>query len=433
MLDFKLPEVGENIKSGTAVRIAVSIGSAIKKGQTLLELETEKASLEVPSPCDGVIKEILVKENQEVKIGTVIFRIEESASAGSSGTSSPKDAPAKNTESVKSTYSSALSDTAAKTPEAPARAVITPITSTDVPTEAHSNVPASPTVRRLARELGINITQVPGSGPGGRISKEDVKAFTKQLISAGPVGGGMSVAARSLPEFSKWGNIERKPMNNIRKKTAEHLSYCWNTIPHVTQFDKADVTELDKLRKKYSTMERGLTITPFLLKVMAAALKQFPQFNVSVDMSTHEIIQKNYFNIGVAVDTDRGLIVPVIKNVDQKSIFQLTDDLKEISQKARDRKITLEEMQGGCLTLTNLGGIGGTYFTPIVNWPEVAILGISRGGWEPVWENGQFISRFKLPISLSYDHRVIDGADGARFTRWIADALEQPFLMELEK
>ncbi|MBL8013243.1 MAG: 2-oxo acid dehydrogenase subunit E2, partial [Candidatus Omnitrophica bacterium] len=251
--------------------------------------------------------------------------------------------------------------------------------------------------------------------------------------TSGTAGAVSGVAVKALPDFKKWGNIERQPMNNVRKKTAEHLSYAWQSIPHVTQFDKADVTELEKLRKRLTTKEKKMSITPFIIKVVAAALKNFPQFNASVDMTTNEIVLKKYINIGVAVDTDRGLIVPVLKNVDQMSIPQISDELTAIAERARNKKTTMEEMQGGSFTISNLGGIGGTSFTPIVNWPEVAILGISRGAMEPVYSEGQFVPRLMLPLSLSYDHRLIDGADGARFMRWICDAIQQPFLLDIQK
>lgn len=424
MLEFKMPEVGENVKGGTVVNIFVKVGDAIKKGQDLLELETEKASLPVPSPVDGVIKEILIKANQEVKIGQLIMKIEEGAGAASAAPSKAAPLPA-----AKSEAKAEAPKVAAKTESKPVAAPA-PV-SMSMPSK---DVAAAPSVRRFAREIGIDIGQVPGTGPNGRISVEDVKEYSKALNAGRASGGaGATVAQRSLPDFTKFGAVERKPMNNVRKATANHMAYCWSTIPHVTQFDKADITELEKLRKRVSTDKRKLTITPFLLKVMASALKTFPQFNSSIDMNTNEIIEKKYYNIGVAVDTDRGLLVPVIKDIDKKGIFEIADELNEMAERARNKRTTLEEMQGGSMTLTNLGGIGGTYFTPIVNWPEVSILGISRGGYEPQYENGQFIPRFKLPLSLSYDHRLIDGADGARFLRWIAEAIEQPFLMELEK
>lgn len=427
MFEFKIPEVGENIKSGTIVAINVKVGDQIKKGQDILEMETDKASLPVPSSTDGVVKEILIKTGQEVKIGQTVMKIEAGATATASASSKPP-AP----EPAKPATTPVKEEPESSSKPGPvavaASSNIVPIVSS-VPAK---DVAAAPSVRRFAREIGIDITQVPGTGPLERISLEDVKAYAKALNTSRQSGSvGTSLAGRPLPDFSKFGPIDRQPMNNVRKKTAEHLSYAWASIPHVTQFGKADITELEKLRKKYTTPERGLTITPFLMKVMASALKQFPQFNASVDMERNEILYKKYFNIGVAVDTERGLIVPVIRNVEKKNIFQIVDDLKDAAKRAREKRVTLEEMQGGSITLTNLGGIGGTSFTPIVNWPEVAILGVSRGGWEQTYENGQFVPRFKLPLSLSYDHRIIDGADGARFLNWICEAIEQPFMMEL--
>ncbi len=425
MLEFKIPEVGENIESGTVVSLAVAVGDSVKKDQDLLELETDKASLPIPSPADGVIKEIHIKAGDEVKIGQLAMTIEAGEVAEQATTSKPetpttkKETPA---EKPKAEAPKAESKPAPKAQAAPAKAI-----------PAQKDVAAAPSIRRFAREIGIDVSQVPGTGPSGRVSKDDVKAFAKQLnTSGGGAASGASMAQKALPDFSKWGEINREPMPKIRKVTADHLSYCWQNIPHVTQFGKADITDLEKLRKKYSTPERKLTITPFLLKVMAAALKTFPQFNCSIDMNTYEIIYKKYFSIGVAVDTDRGLLVPVIRDVEKKSIFEIHEELNDMAEKARTKKTVIDDLRGGCITLTNLGGIYGTSFTPIVNWPEVSILGVSRGGWEPVYENKQFIPRFKLPLSLSYDHRIIDGADGARFLKWVCEAIEQPFMMELE-
>jgi pyruvate dehydrogenase E2 component (dihydrolipoamide acetyltransferase) len=292
-------------------------------------------------------------------------------------------------------------------------------------------------VRRTARELGVEISEVQGTGPNGRISVDDVKAHVKRLVTSGASRGG-AAAAVALPDFTRWGSVERQPMRAVRRKTAEHLSAAWATIPHVTQCDLADITGLEELRKKYAKQVEAaggnLTVTSIAVKVIAAALRKFPQFNASIDMAADEIVLKKYVNIGVAVDTDRGLLVPVIRDADQKNIVQLSVELAQLSEKARNRKIALEEMQGGCFSISNLGGIGGTYFTPIVNAPEVAILGISRARMEPVYdkETGEFAPRFMLPLSLSYDHRVIDGADGIRFLRWVAEALEQPFLLALQ-
>jgi pyruvate dehydrogenase E2 component (dihydrolipoamide acetyltransferase) len=286
----------------------------------------------------------------------------------------------------------------------------------------------------MARELGVDINEVPGSGPGGRISIDDVKAHAKRLVAGAGRG---APSTTPLPDFSRWGEIERQPMRAVRRKTAEHLAGAWREIPHVTQFDLADITALEELRKKYAAQAEAaggnLTVTAIAVKVVAAALRVFPQFNASIDMAADEIILKKYVNVGVAVDTDRGLLVPVIRNADRKNIIQIAAELAQLSEKARSRKIAVEEMQGGTFSISNLGGIGGTYFTPIVNAPEVAILGISRARTEPVFQKNAatFAPRLMLPLSLSYDHRAIDGADGIRFLRWLAQALEEPFLLSL--
>jgi len=294
--------------------------------------------------------------------------------------------------------------------------------------------PASPSVRRHARELGIDINQVRGSGPGGRISAEDVTHFAREVIRH--ASGAGAPAAAPLPDFSKWGEVERKPMSNIRRVTAERLAHAWAAIPRVTQYDRADITSLEELRKQFSKKAEAaggkLTVTAIAVKVIASALRAVPQFAASVDAPSSEIVYKKYYHIGVAVDTDRGLLVPVIRNADRKNIIELSTELARLAEKARNRKLTLEEMEGGVFTITNLGGIGGTGFSPVVNWPEVAILGISRASLEPVYLEGQLAPRLILPLSLSYDHRLIDGAHAARFLRWIAEALEQLFLLPLE-
>jgi pyruvate dehydrogenase E2 component (dihydrolipoamide acetyltransferase) len=294
-------------------------------------------------------------------------------------------------------------------------------------------------VRRIARELGVDIHQVPGSGPGGRVSTDDVKAFVKRVMSTGgprPVAvPGTVPGLAPLPDFSKWGRVERRPMRAVRRKTAEHLAQAWAQIPHVTQFDKADVTTLEELRKRHAKEAEAaggkLTMTAILVKALGAALQAFPQFNASIDIAAEEVVLKKYVHVGIAVDTDRGLLVPVIRDVNEKNIVELAVELARTSEKARAGKTTVDEMQGGCMTITNLGGIGGTAFTPIVNHPEVAILGVSRAAFEPVYIDGAFQPRLMLPLSLSYDHRAIDGADGIRFLRWVCEALEQPFLLSL--
>ncbi len=402
-MELKLPELGENISQGTVTKVLVRTGEAVKKGQNILELETDKAVLEVPSDADGVVSEALVKNGDVVKVGQVVFKL--------SGAVRPAAAPAKS-----------VPVPAAAAPSVPAPAAVA-VAQTIRHVPARANVPAAPSARLFARELGLDIGQIPGTGPGGRISLDDIKAYAKGIITGTGAGRG---AQPSLPNFGKWGNVRRSAMNNVRKKTAEHLSSAWNIIPHVTQFEKADITELEKLRKERSNPRRKLSITPFVIKAAALGLKKFPQFNASVDMASSEIIYKDYINIGVAVDTDRGLIVPVLKNVNKMSVDQISDELTAMAERACGRKTTIEEMQGGCFSISNLGGIGGTFFAPIVNWPEVAILGVSRGALEPVYADGQFIPKLMLPLSLSYDHRLIDGVNGARFIRFIAETLQNP-------
>ncbi len=430
--EFKLPDLGENIESAQIVKFLVKEGDSVENGQVLFELETDKATIEVPSEVSGVVKEIRAKDGDVVKVGDVILLIE----TGKVSVDSKKESEPVHEEKLEQQPEIKAEETPSVQPE---RKSVPP----HVPKRSgmpEKIAPAAPSVRRFAREIGIDINQVRGTGPGGRISIDDVKKFAKTLNqSLSGSGGTLAVTGikqEPLPDFSKFGEIEVQPMNNIRKKTAEHLSFAWATIPHVTQFDAADITELEKLRKKYSKKAEAvggkLTITAILLKVIAFALKKFPQFNASIDLQKNEIIYKKYFNIGVAVDTDRGLIVPVIRDVDKKNVLELSAELSQISEKARAKKITLEDLQGGNFTISNLGGIGGTGFTPVVNSPEVAILGVSRGKLEPVYVDGEFVPRLILPLSLSYDHRIIDGADAARFLRWVAEALEQPFLLILD-
>jgi pyruvate dehydrogenase E2 component (dihydrolipoyllysine-residue acetyltransferase) len=494
--DFTLPELGENVSAGDVLRVLVKPGDTLAMDQPVLELETDKATIEVPSSVAGTVGEIKVKPGDKVKVGEVILTVKDGGKAEgqkaggqeskadglkskAEGLAGRKAAPQPSTpqpdedEDVEEAGGGAVgANTAAKVPDdeagleqhvegerrdsgdkagtkrdtreaaadaEPARQKVVDISrgarpAAEAATPEMPPAPAAPSVRRLARELGVDINQVPGSGPSGRISVDDVKAHAKRLLASSARGAG---AAVQLPDFSRWGETERQPMRAVRRKTAEHLSAAWQTIPHVTQCDLADITSLEELRRKYAKqVEAGggnLTVTAIAVKVVAAALRVFPQFNASIDLGADEIVLKKYVNIGVAVDTDRGLLVPVIRNADQKNIVQLAAELAQLSEKARTRKIALEEMQGGCFSISNLGGIGGTYFTPIVNAPEVAILGISRARMEPVYQkdSGEFAGRMMLPLSLSYDHRVIDGADGIRFLRWVAEALEQPFLLSL--
>ena len=447
--EFKLPELGENIDQGDLVRLMISPGTKVSEGQPVMELETDKAVVEVPSSVSGVVKDIRVKEGDKIKVGQVIFTLE-----GGSAPTAERRTP-EPVEHVSGQQAARLSFEIAMRAEGKTeQQALPPDQPTQAPpsftmpvqlgkvagTEHREPVPAAPHVRRLARELGLDIYNVTGSGPGGRISEEDVKAFAKATLAAAVTAAQAPQASRlaepKLPDFTKWGKVERVSMRGVRRKTAEHLREAWITIPHVTQHDRADITELEQLRAKFAPRaeEAGgkMTVTAIALKVCASALKVFPQFNASIDMEKEEIVYKQYINIGVAADTDRGLLVPVIRDVDKKNIVELAAALSQLSKKARDKKLSPDEMEGGTFTITNLGGIGGTAFTPIVNHPEVAILGLSRGRMEPEWINGKFEPRLILPLSLSYDHRLIDGADAARFLRWIAEAFEQPFLLSVQ-
>jgi pyruvate dehydrogenase E2 component (dihydrolipoamide acetyltransferase) len=442
---MKLPELGENIEGGDVLRVMVKPGDAIKKDQPVLELETDKATIEVPSSAAGVIKEIKVKPGEKVKVGQTIFIVDDGA--GTSGDAAKADAPAsKPAEPAKEEAPAPpkpaepakaepkrKAEVVEMKPSKPAAAAAPAPASAAEP----ASIPAAPSARRLARELGVNIQDVQGSGPGGRISMDDVTAYARRLLSGAGAPRQAPAAADALPDFSKWGAVERKPMSGVRRTTAHRLTQAWNTVPHVFQHDRADITGIEALRKRLSKKAEAqgrapITVTAFLIKILAAALKKYPQLNSSVDMASDEIIYKQYTHIGVAVDTDRGLLVPVIRDVDQKDIFQIADEIAQAAEKARNRKLSLDDMQGGSITVSNLGGLGAGAFTPIVNWPEVAILGVARARMEPVYSDGEFVPRFLMPLTLSYDHRVIDGADGARILRWIVEAIEQPALMWLD-
>ena len=446
--DFRLPELGENIDQGDLVRLMISPGSRVSEGQPVMELETDKAVVEVPSSVTGTVKEIKVKEGEKVKVGQVIFTLEGGASAPERAKHAPVEHISEQHEARLSLQAAIQAEgkTAAQVflpdqppPLAPTAFAMPEQLGKVAGTEHRAPAPAAPHVRRLAREIGVDIYEVKGTGPGGRISEDDVKAFAKSLLTSAAAAGaaqGRQFAQPELPDFTKFGKVERVSMRGVRRKTAQHLWEAWTTIPHVTQQDKADITELEQLRARFApkAQEAGgkMTVTTIALKVCASALKVFPQFNASIDMSKEEIIYKQYINIGVAVDTDRGLLVPVLHEVDKKNIVELAAELTQLSKKARDKKLLPSEMEGGTFTITNLGGVGGTGFSPIVNFPEVAILGLSRSSMEPVWMNGKFEPRQVLPLSLSYDHRLIDGADAARFLRWIAEAFEQPFLLSVQ-
>jgi pyruvate dehydrogenase E2 component (dihydrolipoamide acetyltransferase) len=435
MAEFKLPEVGEGITKGTVVNVLVKVGDTIAKDQPVIELETDKAVVEVPSNVAGVVQEVRVQANKEANIGDVILVVGE-------GTSAPaKEAPKE--EAKTGAVASATEEPKPVSPkeQEPAKAPTTVPTPKPAPMPVTAGerrlLPAAPSVRRLAREMGVSLQQVAGSGILGRISANDVMRFA---------GGGSAVATavasqvvqQPLPDFTKWGEIERTAMNGIRKATVRSMTNAWSSVPMVTHFDKADTTQFEAIRKKFQPRAEavGAKITPtaMLLKIVAAALKRFPDFNSSLDTTNNEIIRKKYVNIGVAVDTENGLLVPVIKHADKKSIIELAKELGDLAAKARARKLSPDDMSGGNFSISNLGGIGGTGFTPIVNPPDVGILGVSRGSTEPVWnkDTNAFEPKMMMPLSVSYDHRLVDGAGAARFLRWICEAVEEPFLLMLE-
>ena len=461
-IEFKLPQVSEGITSADISDVLVAEGDVIKAGQAVCEVETEKAVAQVECPHAGRVAKVHVSAGDSVKIGAVLITIEQTSEAVSGGGSkqpSPKTAGAgqqaaaraKPTETGKEN-NNGTHVVAAKASDAGGKSAATsggasPRFSFEAQAAEKNRPPvaAPPSVRRLARELGVDLYQVQGSGSGGRITSDDVKAFaagggeptgTGMIAANGPKGGAMTVAGRGeiapmaapqLPDFSAFGPITRQKMNKLARTAANNLSYAWMTIPHVTQHDLADITDLENSRKAYvsGSGKNGpkITMTAIMIKAAVAALKKHPGFNSSLDLGSGEIVLKSYYHIGIAVDTEAGLVVPVIRDADQKTIVQIAAELTEIAGKARDRKLQMSDMQGGTFTITNLGGIGGTSFTPIVNFPEVAILGMSRGQSQLKLVDGKVTERLMLPLSLSYDHRVINGADAARFISTLSSSL----------
>ena len=425
-IDITLPELGENIESGEVASVLVAVGDEVAVDAPLVELETDKAVVEVPATSAGVIKHVHVSAGDTIAVGQAIVSVEPGAGGAENG-AAPAAAPA--AEAAPPPPEPAA---AAPPPSTPPAA--TPPPTPSPPAKTGASVPATPAVRRLSREIGVDVAQVTGTGTGGRVLAEDVKAHAKLLLQ----GGGAAIAPQPLPDFSVWGAVDVEPMPTIRRRTAEHLTAAWQTIPMVTQQDKADITDLEALRKRYAPRAEAagakLTITAMLAKVVASALKVFPQFNSSVDMANQQIVYKRYYHVGIAVDTERGLLVPVIRDADRKNMLELALALTDLSLRARDRKLSPDDMQGGTFSVSNLGGLGGGHFTPLINAPEVAILGVSRAEREPIWDakSAAFVPRLRMPLSLTYDHRVIDGADAVRFLRWIVDALEQPLLLSLE-
>jgi len=430
--DFKLPDLGEGLTEAEIVNVLVNEGDEIKEDQAVLLVETEKAQVELPSPFGGRVSAVHVHAGQRVKVGAVLLSFADGAGAS-------KTPPAR-----------------ASAPPAATAAPVAPSTPAAAPA---SGLPpaATPATRRLARELGVELAQVRGTGPGGRILDDDVRAAAGgRRGSAAPAAHGRPASAASapaapaevarplatptalppLPRFEQWGPVEREPLRNIRRRSAEHLSLAWAVIPHVTQHDQADVTELETMRRRQQ--KRGgdgnadLTLTVFLVKAVAIALRSHPRFNASLDHATGELILKGYYNIGVAVDTDQGLVVPVVRGVDAKGIRGLAAELAALVARTREGKATLEDLRGGTFTVTNTGALGGTGATPIINYPEAAILGVGRARPTPVVRDGQIVPRLVLPLSLAFDHRVIDGMEAARFSTELVGLLEAPERLFLE-
>lgn len=438
--DILVPDIGD-FEGVEVIEIMVSAGDTIAVEDPLISLESDKAAMEIPSPEAGTVKAVKISIGDKLSQGDVMISMEVSAdraapaeTAAASSAEAATTEPDKTEQTVADTPAPAASTSAAPTPPAePAASRTPPVVATNINEASFSKAHASPGVRKFARELGADLSQITGSGPKGRILKQDVKTYIKQIMtSGGPAGGGLGVAPMPDIDFSQFGEIEVQALTKINKLTGQFLHRNWVTVPHVTQFDEADVTDLEKFRKELNAEHQSagikVTMLAFLIKALVSALKEYPRFNASLDNSGENLILKKYIHIGVAMDTPAGLVVPVIRDCDRKSLIELAQEVVETSVRARDKKLSPADMQGGCISISSLGGIGGTKFTPIVNSPEVAILGVSRAQMKPVYEkneNGEdeFVPRLILPLSLSYDHRVIDGADGARFTTFLSKVL----------
>ena len=472
--ELKLPEIAENVETATVLTLLVSEGDTIEKDQNVAEMESDKATFDLPSEIAGKVKEIRVKEGEDVNVGDVVMTIETDGAEGKEEKEEAdkeekekekeeKEQQEEEKEEEKKSHGKEQDhekeeeetgeqkdredDRKEKEDEEPGKAEKkeeeAPAKETEEKEEEkekaeekkpRGDIAASPSVRRLAREVGVDIHEVEGTGPHNRITADDVKSYAREAVKK---SGGKTGDEYELPDFTKWGDIEKKPLDSIRRRTAKNVTASWQSTPHVFHFDKADVTELEEFRKKYGKeveKEGGkLTVTAILLKITGKALEAFPKFNASIDLDNEQIIYKKYIHIGVAVDTERVLLVPVIRDVDKKTIMELSVELGEIAEAARNKKIKPDQLQGGNMAISNLGGIGGTGFTPIIYGPNAAILGVSRTTTEPVFVDGVFKPRMMLPLTLSYDHRLIDGAEAARFLRWMCEALENPLLTMFKK
>ncbi len=416
IIEIKVPDIGD-FDGVEVIEVLVSAGDSINAEDSLITVESDKAAMEIPSSDSGIVKEVKVSIGDTVAEGSVVILLEASDAVEEVAAEEPKEKAVK------------AEAPAIESKPAPAPVVNKPSPTANIDPVSFSKAHASPAVRKFARELGVDLGKVGGSGRNARILKDDVQNFVKQALTQTGSTGGSALGVEPMPviDFSQWGEIETQPLTKINKLTGKFLHRNWVTIPHVTQFDEADITDLEAFRKQsnaeYADQGVKFTMLSFIMKAIASALKKYPKFNSSLDASGENLILKNYFHVGVAVDTPDGLVVPVVRDVDQKSLIDISLELKEISIKARDKKLKPSDMQGGCITISSLGGIGGTSFTPIVNAPEVAILGVSRANMKPVWNGDNFEPRLMCPLSLSYDHRVVDGADGARFTTYLSHLL----------
>lgn len=427
--ELRLPDLGEGIADADVLSVLVSAGQAVAKDDPIIEIESDKATLEVPAEIAGTVTQILVNAGDTLQVGQTILELEESASAAD-GKPVATPPPAKASTGTVTDAPVPTPPRPQPKPTAPPRAAPPP------PPPAGGDAPvfASPSTRGFAREIGLDIRDVTGSGPGGRISVDDVKAHARSRpATASAAPGGLVVAP--LPDFSKFGAIKRERMNRVRRATATNIAQSWSTIPHVTLFNEADITAVEAMRQREKGRVRSaggsLTITPILMKVVAAALKAHPKMNASADFTTNEMVLKDYCHLGVAADTERGLLVPVIRDVDEKSITELAIEVSEVAAQVREGQLPPERLEGASFTISNLGGLGTGHFTPIINPPEVGILGVGRAVEKPVYVEGLLRPRLMLPLALSFDHRAVDGADGARFLTWIVDALAQPLMLAM--
>ncbi|MBF8178461.1 dihydrolipoyllysine-residue acetyltransferase [Herminiimonas contaminans] len=447
MVEVKVPDIGD-FKEVEVIELLVKAGDTIKVDQSLITVESDKASMEIPSSHAGVVKEVKVKLGDKIAEGALVLLLEESGAAAApapaaepakaEAPAAPAPAPVAAPAPAPAPVAAAPAPEPVAAPAALAPAPAAPVAAAPA-SAANSKAHASPSIRKFARELGVDLGKVGGTGPKGRITQEDVQNYVKGVIAAGPVtataaapvkaGGGAGLDLLPWPslDFSKFGTTTLQPLSRIKKISGPNLHRNWVMIPHVTQYDEADVTELEELRKSTNTAlaKSGvkLTMLAFVIKACVAALKKYPEFNSSLDAAGENLILKQYYNIGFAADTPQGLVVPVVKGVDQKSVTQIAQEMGDLSAQAREGKLKPADMQGATFTISSLGGIGGTYFTPLINAPEVAIIGLSKTSMKPVWDGKQFVPRLIMPLSLSYDHRVIDGAQGARFVTYLSEVL----------